>query len=59
MKPPDRIFLPWEAYEKYYDSTWCDTLYKDTDVEYIRMDLYDQLKAELDALKERVKTENE
>jgi len=50
MKPHERIWLQWEEHD-FYDGgeviTWCENKINDSDVEYIRKDIYDKRNEEI------------
>jgi hypothetical protein len=52
MNAPKRIWLQWE--DHLGESTWCADPINDEDVEYVRADLHDTLRAERDALAARI-----
>ena len=46
MKPYETIYLQWGNHADWDSITWCADEIDDDDVEYIRKDIYDELKAE-------------
>ena len=62
MKSPKIIWLQWEEHDFYNDGeviTWCKDKINDSDVEYIRKDVYDKLKKELDKYRVYILIEKE
>ena len=44
MKPPDKLYLQIdENFEDWCYATWCQDKTKDTDIEYVRVDLQPQV----------------
>ena len=62
MKPHERIWLQWEEHGFYGSGeviTWCENKINDSDIEYIRKDIYDKLKKEFDKYKVDILVEKE
>ena len=55
-EPYKTIFLQWGHRSDWDSLTWCQDRIDDDDVEYVRKDLYDELRVELKTVKAELTT---